>query len=111
MSIDPIRLTKGGDILRVDLEIKIAETDFVTMGIKWHGDLKHPCSPIEVVIISDDHYRLVCRRCGTLLIVHQEVNTYARLREYCRENNKIQTVREIEEKLEQLWKMAKKTSR
>ena len=98
--MESIILTAVGDILRLDPDSKVEENSSLLEGIRWHGD---KCCTIEICETST-HWRIVCTgHCGTLLIVPQEVNTYARLRAYCRENNKTSTLRKIEDKLEELW--------
>ncbi len=83
MATDLIRLTKFGDMLREDPENKVTGKSYIRDGVKWHGNLRYRCSTIEVVEVSETHYRLVCARCGTIVIVPSQFDTRDGLARWC----------------------------
>ena len=78
-----IQLTKFGDILRTDPDSTVTERSHIRSGIKWHGSRDYRCCAIEVVEISSAYYRLVCQRCGTLVVIPSRFQTYGGAESWC----------------------------
>jgi len=81
--VDTIILTKFQDVLRPDPNSNVTDSDPIGTGIMWHNKA---CYCLEISA-TDTHYRLVCKGCGTILIVPNEFNTYGKLRQWCAEQN------------------------
>ena len=79
--MDPIMLTEFGDFLRRDPNSKVTDDNPVGTGLFSHNKTCNSVEPSP----TDTHYRLVCRNCGTILIVPKEVDTYGKLRQWCAE--------------------------
>ena len=75
-----IVLTQFGDILRFDTSTMVTDDTLLSKGTKWHS---YDCHRIEIKKVSETHSRVVCRGCGTLIIIPNEVDTYGKLRKSC----------------------------
>ena len=77
--MEPIVLTEFGDTLRFDSTVGVTDKSPIGEGTLWHN---HKCYPIQISS-TPTHYRLACRGCGTIVVVHNDIKTYGMLSQWC----------------------------
>lgn len=101
--MEPIILNEYGEELRFDTSFATREDMFLESMSLWHrcGQL------VRFAFISETHYGIYCLQCGRILdpdYIPNEIDTPAKLRQWCEERIKEKEL--LQKELAILWKIS-----